>query len=285
MALRRLSSPLLALGLALGAAPASAERPTDKQQCVAAYEDAQRLRKDAKLTTARERLLVCAQEVCPVIVRRDCTTWLGEVEAAIPTVVFEAVGPDRRDLVDVRLTVDGRLVAEQMDGKAIALDPGAHSARFEAAGLPPVDERFVAREGEKSRRVVGRFGGDVALRSEGPAAPVAAPVPVAAWIAAGVGVAGLGVFTGLALAGESEKSALDEAGCKSACDSNAVDSVKTKFLVADIGLAVGVAGLATATVLYLTRGTVSPTPAAREGVRFVIGPTVGGAMAGAGGRF
>jgi hypothetical protein len=288
LSLRPFAIALLVAGATfLRTTPSAADKANDKQQCVAAYEEGQRLRKGGFLTAARERLLVCAQEMCPSMIKRDCTTWVAEVEQALPTVVFEAVGAGGKDIVDVKLSVDGRVVAEQMDGKAISLDPGAHVARFEVPGSPAVEERFVAREGEKSRRVVGRLAGsqaDVEASLPTAGAPPR-PIPVGTWVAGGVGVAGLGVFTVFAIVGQSEKSKLDDQGCKPGCPEAEVDKVKSKFLVADIGLAVGVAGLATAAVLYFTRPTVSATETAKGGVDFFAAPTASGGFAGAVGRF
>ena len=34
------------------------------------------------------------------------------------------------DLTEVRLTIDGETVAERLDGRALTLDPGTHTFRF-----------------------------------------------------------------------------------------------------------------------------------------------------------
>jgi len=72
----RSASLFAALTLTL-AATAHAQ---DKQACVSAYEEGQQLRKAGKLTSARARLLTCAQEGCPAVLRKDCTVWVAEVE-------------------------------------------------------------------------------------------------------------------------------------------------------------------------------------------------------------
>src|ERR1700709_1044923 len=94
----------LASAITLASGHAAAQ---DKQACVGAYEDAQRLRKDGKLTDARSKLLVCAQDACPAVLRKDCTVWIGEVEQATPTVLLAAKSPIGKDIVDVTVTVDG----------------------------------------------------------------------------------------------------------------------------------------------------------------------------------
>ena len=47
------------------------------------------------------------------------------------------------DVTEVRVYLDGALVATQLDGKAIELDPGGHVLRFEHGGLPSVEERVL----------------------------------------------------------------------------------------------------------------------------------------------
>ena len=43
----------------------------------------------------------------------------------------------------VTLSADGAVVAQTLDGRAIALDPGPHDFTFESTGLPPVHSRLV----------------------------------------------------------------------------------------------------------------------------------------------
>src|ERR1700685_1640160 len=73
----------------------------DKQDCIAASEagPAQKLR--GSLRGAREPLLICARDGCPAIVRQDCTQWLTEIIAALPSVVVGARDWQGHDLVDV----------------------------------------------------------------------------------------------------------------------------------------------------------------------------------------
>src|SRR5579883_734779 len=94
--------------------PARADAP-DKAACAASYEQAQRLRRDRKLVLSREALLVCLQDSCPALLRADCATWLKEVEASLPTVVFEAQGADGAFLADVTVSSGGVVLASRLD--------------------------------------------------------------------------------------------------------------------------------------------------------------------------
>ena len=270
-----------ALGVAAAITLASGHAAAqDKQACVSAYEDAQRLRKDGKLTEARSKLLVCAQDACPAIVRKDCTVWISEVEQATPTVLLAARGPSGTDVVDVAVTLDGKPITKRLDGKAIALDPGPHTFRFELAGAPPHDETILLQQGERNRQVLADFqppeARDPHPAGAAPAPPPMrpAPVPAGAYVLGGLGVAGLGVFTAFGLMGLSAKSDLDARACKPNCASSDVDPVKQKFLVADIGLGVGVASLIVATVIFATKGQVA---ASDSSVHVDVAPAQNGA--------
>lgn len=121
--------------------------------CVAASEDAQALRDAGRLVDARALLIVCAQNTCPPLVRKDCAEWLVDVAANLPTVVLSARDAAGRDLTDVRVSVDGHILTEAMDGRAVFLDPGGHVLRFEVPGTAPLEQRVILRQGEKNRVV------------------------------------------------------------------------------------------------------------------------------------
>src|ERR1700733_10632931 len=124
----------------------------DKQDCIAASEAGQDQKLRGSLRGAREQLLICARDVCPAIVRQDCTQWLTEIIAALPSVVVGARDWKGHDLVDVTVSVDGVVVASKLDGKPIAVDPGVHTFRYESAsGTEPVEEHMVIRQGERNR--------------------------------------------------------------------------------------------------------------------------------------
>src|SRR5579864_3957502 len=72
------------------ALPAQSPDDTSKGACRHAYESAQLLRRSEELVAARAELQICGAEACPAITRTDCVRWLAEVEAGIPSVVFEA---------------------------------------------------------------------------------------------------------------------------------------------------------------------------------------------------
>lgn len=144
--LRALASlALFALLSALGA-PASAQ-----SACVEAHEQAQHARMASKLLEARKQLLMCAQAECPRLIRGDCGGWLSEVETSLPTLVLAVSGSAGEDLVDVRVSANGKPLTDRTDGRSVAVDPGATSLRFEAEGYAPLEQTITVRVAEKNR--------------------------------------------------------------------------------------------------------------------------------------
>ncbi|WP_437960195.1 hypothetical protein WME76_11525 [Sorangium sp. So ce119] len=274
----------VAFGLSLSGGAAHA---LDKAQCAAAAEEAQALRDASKLGLAREKLLTCAQQGCPAVVRDDCARWLGEVDARRPSLVFGARDPRGGDLTDVRVSAGGRPLVERLDGSAVSVDPGKLDLRFESAGLPPVERTIVVLEGQKSRLVEVVMGS--APPPAGPGAvppPGAAPrlagaapgdsgVSVAPWISLGVGAAGLAAFGVLQGLAQAEYADLED-GCgrTSSCTEDEVAPTRTKFAVSGVMLGVGGAALALAAVLWLV--DVPAEPAAAAGPRITAGVGPGG---------
>jgi hypothetical protein len=151
--------PLLVIGAT--ASPALAQdRPSGlptmsaptREECIAASEESQALRKDSKLLDARKQAMICIAASCPQMVRDDCTQRILELDNVTPTLVFDAEGEDGADLADVVVTVDGKVLVEKLDGTPLLVDPGPHEFTFQAAGKPSVAKRLVVKEGEKGRR-------------------------------------------------------------------------------------------------------------------------------------
>jgi len=249
----------------LVAGSASAQSAPDKAACAAAHEQAQRLKLRGELRRARTELLQCAREACASWVVSECTTLLADVERALPTVVFVASRRDAGrtvDLADVVVTVDGERVAERIDGRDVALDPGTHVVRFEPADrkFSPREEKIVVHANEKGRRVEMTFGEPAPLPPAPP--PVASGLPWTVYALGGVALAGLGSFAFFGGRGLSEEhDVLDR--CDPRCSDAQIDSVRTKYLVADVSLAVSLLAAGGALWIALTNGTKRASTASR----------------------
>jgi hypothetical protein len=260
-----------------------------KQQCADAYVQTQTARKASKLRGAREQVLLCAQNACPDVVKKECAVWLTEIDASMPTVVFEARDASGSETSAVRVFFDGQVLKEQLDGKAVTIDPGEHRVRYELEGQAPIEELVVIREGEKNRRLSITF-----LKAAPGTSPPgsdtsgggAGGVPPITYVLGGVGVVGIGLFATFGILGVSDKSELEDT-CAPNCSESDVDGVRAKLIAADVSLGVGVVALGVAAVLFFTAppATAAPAPAPATALRFDWQPTQGGFVTTFGGRF
>lgn len=268
---------LLAATLATLAPAVAAAAPT-KQQCVASYEQGQKLRAEGKLSAARAELAVCAESACPDLTKTDCTTWLGEVDASLPTVSLAVTDSAGKDVSDVKVSVDGAVVAERLDGKAISLDPGPRKLRFERGGEAAIEVEIIVREGEKNRRVEARFGAGATREGAGGLAAVS-PAAWALGSAGLVGVAIFGVLGGVALGERSDA----ETTCAPGCSDEVVGSIRTKFIAADVALSVGLAALGAGVAIGIATGVSGGSEqrgAAGPSVALFLAPSWGGVTGG-----
>ena len=247
--------PGLLLGAALVPGLAMAD---DKAACLDAAARGQRLRGAHQLVEAREQMRACAAARCPAVVQTDCARWLDEIESALPTVVVAAKSGTGVDLFDVKVTVDGKLLASKLDGQGVAMDPGPHTFHFEGADGTRVDQQVMVREGEKDQAISVVLGpaqapvpGPASLPATvpqtGPA--TSSPLKTVGWVLGGVGVAGLAVGTVFGLVAMSDKNA---AHCvDNLCDPGKASGIKSAALVSDIGWIGGGVLLATGAALVL----------------------------------
>lgn len=176
-----------------------------------------------------------------------------EVEAATPTLSFVATRADGTFVGDVRVTMDGQVLADTLDGRFFAVEPGEHLFRFEHGSAAPVEEIVTVRSGEKGHIVAVRFT-DAVVPVKAPAKQKGASgPPPATWVLGGIGVAGVATFAALGIAGLEQRSAL-ERDCYGVCDQSRIDAIHRKFVAADIALGIGALSLGAATVLLLLHG-------------------------------
>ena len=265
----------LRIGLAItfaltmvGARSARAADPTTAE-CLSANEASLTARSQQKLRDAREKLLVCAARSCPGDVRDECTRGVNELNAALPTIVFEAKDADGADLIAVKVTMDGETLTDHLDGTAIAVDPGAHTFSFETPGHPKAEKKFVIREGEKGRReqiVLG--GGEASAGTTMPTGPaIAEPSPglggqrIGALVAGGAGVVAIGVGTVFGLRAKSKHDDAQKICPDRQCPN--MDGVKlwndaiSAGNIATVAFVVGAVGIAGGAVLWFTGGRES----------------------------
>ncbi len=276
-------SALAAASSILVSGPAKAADPTTAD-CLAASDASLRSGNEHKLRAERSQLLVCAAASCPADIRRECIRRVDEVNAAIPTLIFAAEDADGRDLTAVKVTMDGELLAERLEGTALSIDPGQHDFVFETAGQPRLTGQYVIREGQKDRRESIKFG--VGTTAESPRAASPLPLPAApaseddanqglgtqrivAIFAAGAGVVGVGVGGALGMLAVSKKNDAEKV-CPGQCaDQNGVDlwsDAKSAGNTSTVLFIAGGAAIAGAVVLWLTGSPSAAASATQVGI-------------------
>jgi hypothetical protein len=161
---------LAAAGVGSTAAEARAAEP-NAAECLMASDASLRSGTDHRLRAERAQLLVCAAVTCPAEIRKECTRRVDEVNAALPTVVFEVKDPAGNDVGAVRVSMDGEVLTDHLDGMALSVDPGMHAFVFETAGQAPMQRQLVIREGQKDRHESIVFG----PKDQPPASPQPMP--------------------------------------------------------------------------------------------------------------
>jgi hypothetical protein len=284
--------------LVVRAAGAKPSRDEVVAACVAAAEGAQQLRGDGDLLQARGVLRRCADEACPALIRKDCTTWFVEVTEAIPSVIFTAQVGDQ-SVFDVSVSEAGKPLTEQLDGNPIEVNPGIHAFVFERAGLPTIEKRSIVAQHEKGKNLSVAWPSP---RTEmAPNAPVAPPdtraappnVPMATpnaysalspgrivgWSAVGLAAAGVAVGSVAGILTFDEKSTARAACPNNVCRPGGVADVhqaQVDATVSTVGFAVGAAAALLGGYLVLRN-----EQQAQSAVRLTFGPKVALREAGA----
>jgi hypothetical protein len=254
----------------------------DREACIAAHEEAQLMRLRGRYTAARENLLLCAQSGCPALISNDCISWLAEVEASLPSVVFAASDGAGRDLVDVRVSANGQLLVERLSGRAVPLDPGVYTMRFEAVGYAAAEQVLTVLEGQKQRLIVAQLT-PARSAAQAPAArarDVGFKLRMASYVVGGSALALLGTGIALGVLGKQEHARLERECGAEGCSQGAVDHGKRLYIGADVafGLAAGLAGAATWLYFRARNGTRRERPSALAQLSAVVHGT-GGSVA------
>jgi hypothetical protein len=264
----------VALALLASAPSARAQKSAvapDKAACVSAFDRGQRAQSDRALRRALTDLIVCSQESCPTVLRADCAGVLAEVRSALPTIVFAADDGNGHELTDVKVYAGKEMLVSQLDGHAVAVDPGTFELRFEREGRPPLVTSRTIREGEKSRVIRVSLGGSpgaagaagATTRLPGPAsshrdpAGDLAPAPprsTVGWVLpaslAGVGVAAAGVALFTRLSFDSRVAELRRS-CAPECSQGERSDLSGTLVTSNVALGVGVGALALAVVAWI----------------------------------
>jgi hypothetical protein len=216
---------------------------------------------------------------------------IDEVNAASPTIVFAVKSASGKELSTVKVTVDGQVIADHLDGSALPVDPGPHEFTFEAAGQPPLTETIILHEGEKDRRETVLLGGAAAPSETssgpatgGPTRESGAETPsegsgqtlrTVGIVAGAAGVIGIGVGSVFGLfASTSWQKAQKDCPTHSGCSATAMDernNALSQALVSTVGFIAGGALLAGGVTLFFA-APKAPKPSSPDvGLRVMPG--------------
>lgn len=241
----------------------------DVAACVAAHSHGQAERNAGRLQSARNDFISCSTSECPSEIQAECASFLSEVEAFMASVVFAAIDEQGHDATDVKVSVDGQMVLDKLNGLATTLDPGSHEVMYTWPDGTEQKQTVVVAQGEKNRRVeLRREPKPLAAPAEKPA-PQAKKTPVAAYVLAGVGVAALGSFAAFAITGKSAERDMD--GCKPYCQQSQADKMRLRYLIADISLGVSVVALGASGYFFFSASKEPATSAWNGGTVGVRG--------------
>jgi len=171
------------------------------------------------------------------------------VSHSLPSVVVTARARGA-DVLAVKVFIDGKLAAERLTGFAFEIDPGLHKFRFESPPWPVIEREVLASEGVKDRHIDVEFAPPLPTVQLGThAEPRPFRLERSDYVFGGLALAGfatLAYFGGTGLYDAHQY----ETTCKPYCSASDVDAVRTRLVIADIGLAVGVVALAVGLYLH-----------------------------------
>ncbi len=279
---------LVTLMVGVGLVPLSptwAQAPlVSTEECIASHLAAQKLKKDGQLSSAKAALLSCVQDGCPAPIRAECVEWIGEIDEAMPSILVTGVDAMGQDTANVRVLIDGKPVAESLDGRPLLVDPGPHKVTCEHGVAAQVQDVVIV-QGQKNRPIRCSFAATPDPEPEVPT-PAEEGAPLAQLIAGSViGVLGLGAlatFAALGTIGKNEADELDVTCGRAApppntqtCTDEQIDPVRTKLIAADVSLGVGI-GLVGVSLGLIIHYLVTAPDDGETAIRLELGPSLGG---------
>jgi hypothetical protein len=222
------------------------------------------------------------------LIRKNCVQGLEDAKRALPTVVF-SIHEGGNEISDVEILCDDKTLTRMLDGEPIPVEPGLRNFTFNVPGLVPLERQVIIHQGEHNRIIkveLGRSPESIPSPPPSPSAiaestlsakpnpPLAESSPSSLAHALPYGLAGVGALgiwgsVVFAMLGTNQKGDL-ERSCSPFCQTGQVDSAKTKYILADTCLGVGLVSLGVATYLLVKRhGESSSTRDAVTSVSFI----------------
>jgi hypothetical protein len=186
---KRTTVGVVAFALTIVAAPSAW---ADDLDCTTAVEEERQAAAAGKLRRAHKTLTTCAER-CAGPVAMECAEAAVSALDRTPTLLVEAQDPRGNDVTDVTVTIDGEVVAKEIDGRSLSVDPGSHTVVVSRRGST-ASQTVVTSERTKAQPVRFTLGG--ATDPDGPARDVGGHT---VWPWAVVAIGGAVVVAGVAV--------------------------------------------------------------------------------------
>jgi hypothetical protein len=296
-------------------AGAAYSQPREMRACKATYEDAKGKEEAGQLLEARDGYAQCAKTACGRFLVQECTTRHARLDTDIPSVVPVVTDESGAPRTDVSVTVDGESFASKLEGHSLPVNPGVHEFAFSTDDQVFAKEKVMILQGDRNRRIAASLSAkrsrkaaaastsseerSVAKkeeerskeeeRAEAPASEDNVPsgskrIPAMSYVLGGVGALGVGGFVLLSSWARSDNNNLVN-GCSPNCSTAARDHVKQRYLMADVSLGVGIAGLGSAILVYALSHGSKERPPEEQAYAIGVQPTPAGAVASVAGSF
>jgi hypothetical protein len=160
------------------------------------------------------------------------------------------------------VTLDGATLEEKDLGSPVVVEPGVHRLEGTATDMAPVRREISVETGESKTTILVFKKVDVAPEPAAakPEVTASKPFPMRAvgFVAGGVGVAGLTVFTVAGLMAKSTFNRMSDVcgatGCSDAGQISEIDKGSSQQTWANVGLVVGLVGLTAGATLVILGG-------------------------------
>lgn len=179
---KHLTGRILTIGacgaaIVLTASPARSERLGDERACVSAFKKAKEHEGAGKLQESKDLLMSCAQAPCSSFLRQQCSSKYNQLEADTPSVVLIVTDASGSPRADIQVRMDGEVFSQQLDGRALAVDPGMHEFTFSADGVVFATQKIMIVQGQRNRFITAlmRSGGKQKRMIADKAGPAPAP--------------------------------------------------------------------------------------------------------------
>ena len=153
----------VALLLMSWGAPAMARTPRGRAAeaaCQSDYRDAVKAERAGHLLESARLFESCDQPRCGATVRRQCAARATQVASDTPSVVPFVTDAAGNPKVDVRVTMDGELLTDRVDGRAIPVDPGMHRFTVRRSDGLRRSRNVMILEGQRNRAIGLSLGSD-----------------------------------------------------------------------------------------------------------------------------